>query len=209
MINASNFVIRPAREADTPLILVLIKELADYERLSHEFVATEEDIRQSLFGDRPFAEALIGEFENNPISFALFFYNFSTFNGKPGIYLEDLYVKPAYRNRGFGRRMLAHIAHLMHARRQNRTEQIGFDIIERVLHHANRMLGNFGIRILKGHCQNHTVFWNRPNLAMIPAMPAVDKCFKLSSRTPVIDRCTQHPDITIYHLLHQSRHIIL
>jgi GNAT superfamily N-acetyltransferase len=110
--DSSNFTIRPAAEADAPLILSLIKELAEYERLAQEVVATKEDIRKSLFGERPFAEAIIGEYENNPISFALFFYNFSTFNGKPGIYLEDLYVKPAYRSMGFGRKMLVHIARL-------------------------------------------------------------------------------------------------
>jgi len=108
----SNFKIRPAVENDAGTILSLINELADFEHLSHQVVATEADIRRSLFGTRPFAEALIGEYEESPISFALFFYNFSTFIGKPGIYLEDLYVKPEYRSRGFGRRMLAHIAGL-------------------------------------------------------------------------------------------------
>lgn len=110
MTIASKFNIRPATENDVSSIYSLIKELADYERLSHEVAATEEDIRQSLFGGRPFAEVLLGEYEDIPISYALFFYNFSTFNGKPGIYLEDLYVKPQYRSNGFGRRMLAHIA---------------------------------------------------------------------------------------------------
>jgi GNAT superfamily N-acetyltransferase len=113
----SNFKIRPATENDAGTIYALIKELADYERLSHEVVATADDIRQSLFGERRFAEVLIGEHEGVPISYALFFYNFSTFNGKPGIYLEDLYVKPQYRSNGFGRRMLAHIARL--AKKQN------------------------------------------------------------------------------------------
>ena len=122
MSNSSNFTIRPAAEADAPLILSLIKELAEYERLTQEVVATEEDIRKSLFGERPFAEALIGEYKNNPISFALFFYNFSTFNGKPGIYLEDLYVKPAYRSMGFGRKMLVHIARLAKERNCGRFE---------------------------------------------------------------------------------------
>ena len=112
MTIASKFNIRPATENDVSTIYSLIKELADYERLSHEVAATEEDIRQSLFGGRPFAEVLLGEYEDIPISYALFFYNFSTFNGKPGIYLEDLYVKPQYRSNGFGRRMLAHIARL-------------------------------------------------------------------------------------------------
>jgi GNAT superfamily N-acetyltransferase len=108
----SNFAIRPATEADAATILDLIKELADYEKLAHAVVATEDDIRKSLFGARPFAEALIGECNGRPISFALFFYNYSTFLGKPGIYLEDLYVKPEHRGNGFGRKMLAHIARI-------------------------------------------------------------------------------------------------
>ena len=112
MLSSSKFEIRPANEADAPIILALIKELAEYERLSHEVVATVDDIRSSLFGKQPFAEALLGEYEDIPIGFALFFYNFSTFKGKPGIYLEDLYIKPDYRSKGFGRKMLAHIARL-------------------------------------------------------------------------------------------------
>ena len=122
MTTASNFMIRPAAESDAATIFSLINELADYERLTHEVVATEDDIRKSLFGERPFAEALIGEYERTPISFALFFYNFSTFIGKPGIYLEDLYVKPEYRSKGFGRRMLIHIARLALKRNCGRFE---------------------------------------------------------------------------------------
>jgi GNAT superfamily N-acetyltransferase len=118
----TEFKIRATTEEDVPLILALIKELAEYEKLSHEVRATEADIRQSLFGDRPVAEALIGELEGNPISFALFFYNFSTFLGKPGIYLEDLYVKPEHRSNGFGRQMLAHIARLAKERNCGRFE---------------------------------------------------------------------------------------
>ena len=122
LTTASNFMIRPAAESDAATIFSLINELADYERLTHEVVATEDDIRRSLFGERPFAEALIGEYEKTPISFALFFYNFSTFIGKPGIYLEDLYVKPEYRSKGFGRRMLIHIARLALKRNCGRFE---------------------------------------------------------------------------------------
>jgi len=122
MTTVSNFLIRPAAESDAATIFSLINELADYERLTHEVVATEDDIRKSLFSERPFAEALIGEYEGTPISFALFFYNFSTFIGKPGIYLEDLYVKPEYRSNGFGRRMLVHIARLALKRNCGRFE---------------------------------------------------------------------------------------
>jgi len=107
-----DFTIRPAAENDAGTILSLIKELAEFEQLAHEVVATEDDIRRSLFGTHPVAEALIGEYAGIAVSFALFFYNFSTFIGKPGIYLEDLYVKPEYRRLGFGRRMLVHIARL-------------------------------------------------------------------------------------------------
>ena len=122
MTTTSTFKIRPADEEDAATIFCLIKELAEYERLSHEVVATEDDIRRSLFGDRPFAEALIGEYENEPVSFALFFYNFSTFAGKPGIYLEDLYVRPNYRSKGLGRQMLVHIARLAKERKCGRFE---------------------------------------------------------------------------------------
>lgn len=122
MVKTSNFVIRSANENDVAAILSLIKDLAEYEKLSHEVTATEDDIRQSLFGDRPVAEALIGELDGVPIGFALFFYNFSTFLGKPGIYLEDLYVKPDYRSNGFGRKMLACIARLATERNCGRFE---------------------------------------------------------------------------------------
>ena len=122
MTSSNNFIIRQAVENDVATILALIKDLAEYENLSHEVAATEDDIRQSLFGDRPVAEALIGEHEGVPISFALFFYNFSTFLGKPGIYLEDLYVKSDFRGNGFGRKMLAHIAGLAKERNCGRFE---------------------------------------------------------------------------------------
>lgn len=122
MTALTNFVIRPAAVNDVATIFSLIKELAEYERLSHEVMATEDDIRRSLFGERPFAEALVGEFEKKPIGFALFFYNFSTFVGKPGIYLEDLYVRPEFRSRGFGRRMLVYIARLALERNCGRFE---------------------------------------------------------------------------------------
>jgi len=104
--------IRAALEEDAPLILQLIKELAEYEKLSHEVVATEDSLRRALFGQRRFAEALIGEVEGEPAGFALFFHNFSTFLGRPGIYLEDLYVRPEFRGSGLGRALLAYLARL-------------------------------------------------------------------------------------------------
>jgi GNAT superfamily N-acetyltransferase len=105
-------VIRAATEADVPLILRFIRELAEYERLAHEVVATEEILRESLFGARRYAEVVIAEEDGEPAGFALFFHNFSTFRGRPGIYLEDLYVRPEMRGRGTGRALLAHLAAL-------------------------------------------------------------------------------------------------
>ena len=116
------FVIRPATTADVPTILALIRELADYERLSDEVVATEKDLQQWLFGNRPVAEVVIGEHRGITVSYALFFYNFSTFLGKPGLYLEDLYVKPEYRHQGFGRTLLSYIAQVAKARNCSRFE---------------------------------------------------------------------------------------
>lgn len=104
--------IRFATEEDVPLILTFVRELAEYERLAHEVVADEESLRDSLFGERRVAEVLLGYVEDEPAAFALFFHNFSTFLGKPGIYLEDLYVRPEHRGSGIGRAMLAHLARL-------------------------------------------------------------------------------------------------
>ncbi len=114
--------IRTATEADVPLILSLIKELAEYERLSHEVSATEDVLRESLFGERQGAEALIGYYERAPAGFALFFHNFSTFLGRLGIYLEDLYVKPEFRGKGVGRAMLVYLAKLAKERNCGRLE---------------------------------------------------------------------------------------
>jgi GNAT superfamily N-acetyltransferase len=102
--------IRPATSADVPLVLSLIKELAEYERLSHVVVATETDLVRHLFGQRPAAEVLIAEAEGGSVGFALFFTNFSTFLARPGIYLEDLYVRPAFRGRGIGAALLRRLA---------------------------------------------------------------------------------------------------
>lgn len=114
--------IRPASEEDVPLILSFIKELAEYERLSHEVSATEELLRFHLFGERREAEVVIGQHADEPAGFALFFHNFSTFLGRPGIYLEDLYVKPAFRGNGIGRAMLVYLAGLARERDCGRLE---------------------------------------------------------------------------------------
>jgi GNAT superfamily N-acetyltransferase len=104
--------IRPAVAADVPLVLEFIRELAKYERLEHEVVATADDIAAALFGPRPYAEVVFACLEGAPVGFALFFHNFSTFHGKPGIYLEDLFVFPHVRGRGIGKRLLAHLARM-------------------------------------------------------------------------------------------------
>jgi len=114
--------IRATTEDDVPLLLSLIKELADYERLSHEVVATEETLRHSLFGEQRVAEALLGCLGGDPAGFALFFHTFSTFLGKPGIYLEDLYVRPEFRGSGVGQALLVKIAGLAKERGCGRLE---------------------------------------------------------------------------------------
>ena len=114
--------IRVATEDDVPLILSLIKELAEYERLSQEVVATEEALRDSLFGARRVAEALLGYLGDDLAGFALFFHNFSTFLGRTGIYLEDLYVRPEFRGAGVGRALLVHVARLAKERGCGRLE---------------------------------------------------------------------------------------
>jgi GNAT superfamily N-acetyltransferase len=104
--------IRAATEADVPQILRFIRELAEYEKMAHEVQATEAQLDQQLFGPRRGAECLIAELDGEPAGFALFFHNFSTFLAKPGLYLEDLYVKPELRGKGVGRKLLAHLAAL-------------------------------------------------------------------------------------------------
>ncbi len=102
--------IRPAIASDAALIFRFIRELAEYERLAHEVDATESDIAKALFGPNPRVFADIAEWEGEPAGFALWFYNFSTFRGRHGIYLEDLFVKPELRSKGIGRALLRHLA---------------------------------------------------------------------------------------------------
>lgn len=104
--------IRPATPADLPLIAQLIRDLADYEKLAHEVRFDEAVMGEKLFGARPYAEVVIGELNGAAQGFALFFHNFSTFEGKPGIYLEDLFVRPAARGSGLGKALLSHLAML-------------------------------------------------------------------------------------------------
>ncbi|QNO16716.1 GNAT family N-acetyltransferase [Alkalicella caledoniensis] len=119
--NIDGFKLRFATEDDIRLILEFIRELAEYEKLLHEVVATEEVLMDSLF-KRKVAEVVIGEYDGKPVAFALFFHNFSTFLGRPGIYLEDLYVKPGMRGKGIGKIMLSFLSNLALERNCGRLE---------------------------------------------------------------------------------------
>jgi GNAT superfamily N-acetyltransferase len=114
--------IRNATGQDTPVILELIRRLAEYERLAHLVVATEETLRESLFGSRPMAEVVLADWDGRPAGFMLFFHNFSTFLGRPGIYLEDLFVNPDMRGRGIGKALLVHLASIAQQRGCGRLE---------------------------------------------------------------------------------------
>ena len=106
----SDIRIEAATAEDVPLILSLIKALAEYERLADQAVATEADLRESLFGAKPHAEAILAYAGAEPVGFAVWFHNYSTFLGRPGLYLEDLFVLPPWRGRGIGRALLRHLA---------------------------------------------------------------------------------------------------
>src|SRR6185437_7389693 len=99
--------LRRARPGEAPLVLTLVRELAAYEKLSHEVEATEADIDVALFGDNPLLFCEIAEWENEPVGFTVWFLNFSTFSGRPGLYLEDLFVRPTHRGKGIGKALLA------------------------------------------------------------------------------------------------------
>ena len=114
--------IRPATIADVPTIAQLIRDLAEYEKLSGEVVLDEAKLASDLFGPRPFAEVLIAEDASEPVGFALFFHNYSTFLGRPGLYLEDLFVKPEARGKGLGKALLAGLAKLAVERGCGRVE---------------------------------------------------------------------------------------
>jgi len=112
----------PAREGDVPLILEFISKLAEYERLSEEVTANEALLREALFGARPVAKALLAYCNAEPAGFALYFLSFSTFIGRPGIYLEDLFVLPVFRGKGIGKALLSHLARLAKQRKYARVE---------------------------------------------------------------------------------------
>ena len=112
MQNTTPHTLRPATPDDVPTLVSLIHELAEFERLSHLVVVTPEALMPQLFGQRPAAEAVVAQVQGTVVGFALFFSNFSTFLGRPGVYLEDLYVQPAHRSTGIGKALLQHLAQL-------------------------------------------------------------------------------------------------
>ena len=118
----NQIVLRFATEKDVPTIFSLIKELAEFEKLSHQLKTDEAELKQTLFGDDKFVEILIAEFDGQIVGQALFFKNFSTFLGKPGIYLEDLYVKPEMRSKGIGKKLLYKIISIAKERNYGRVE---------------------------------------------------------------------------------------
>jgi GNAT superfamily N-acetyltransferase len=115
-------VIRTATIDDTPLILRFVRDLATYEKLAHKVSATEERLRKTLFNDPPAAHVVIALVDGHPAGFALYFFNYSTFLAKPGLYLEDLFVKPEFRSKGTGKALLLHLAQIANARGCGRME---------------------------------------------------------------------------------------
>jgi GNAT superfamily N-acetyltransferase len=114
--------VAPATPHDVPTILSFIRELAQYEKLLDRVTATEQLLRENLFGQRPYAEVLMGRFDGHPVGYALFFHSFSTFLARPGIYLEDVYVQPAFRGRGVGKALLRAVARVARDRGCGRIE---------------------------------------------------------------------------------------
>src|SRR5258707_8655069 len=122
MMTRTDFRIRPARVEDVSIILELIRDLATYERAPNEVTVTEEQLVDVLFGERPAAEVLLAFEGQSPVGFAVFFYNFSTWLGRPGLYLEDLFVKPDERGKGYGRALLVELAKIARDRGCGRME---------------------------------------------------------------------------------------
>ena len=117
-----NFAIRPAKVADVPVILELIRALATYERAPNDVIATEKGLVEVLFGEKPAAEVLLAFENETAVGFAVFFHNFSTWLGRPGLYLEDLFVRPEDRGKGYGRALLIHLAKIARERGYGRME---------------------------------------------------------------------------------------
>lgn len=135
----TGFKIHRATRRDVPLILSFIERLADYERLSHEVVATAAGLRKTLFGRRRTAEVTIGRYHNQPVGFVLFFHNYSTFLGRPGLYIEDLFVDEAFRRRGFGSALIRHVARLAKQRQCGRLEWSVLDWNQSAIHFYKKL----------------------------------------------------------------------
>jgi GNAT superfamily N-acetyltransferase len=125
--------IEPATPSDVPVIHSLIRELAEFERLLDQVIATDARLQESLFGGRPYAEVLMARLADQSVGFALFFHNYSTFRAQPGIYLEDLYVRPGYRGRGYGKALLSAVAQLAVERGCGRLEWSVLDWNQRAI----------------------------------------------------------------------------
>jgi len=121
-MKTENFAIRPATAADVPIILELIRALATYERAPNDVTATEDGLSKVLFGEKPAAEVLLAFEDETAVGFAVFFHNFSTWLGRPGLYLEDLFVRPEDRGKGYGRALLIHLAKIARDRSCGRME---------------------------------------------------------------------------------------
>jgi len=121
-MKTENFAIRPATAADVPIILELIRALATYERAPNDVTATEDGLSKVLFGEKPAAEVLLAFENETAVGFAVFFHNFSTWLGRPGLYLEDLFVRPEDRGKGYGRALLIHLAKIARNRGCGRME---------------------------------------------------------------------------------------
>lgn len=119
--------IRPANINDVPLILTFIKELAEYEKSAHKVSATEEILRETLFGEKPYAEVIIASLDNQPVGHAIFCPKFSTYLGRPGMYLDDIYVRPRARGYGVGKKLLAYLAQLTIERNYGRLDWVVLD----------------------------------------------------------------------------------
>ena len=123
----TGLIIRKAKKEDVLLIFTLIKELAEYEKLTHKVTATENTLTESLFGERPYVEVIIAEYNSELAGQAIYFHNYSTFEASPGIYLEDLYVRPSFRGKGVGKKLLEEVIAIAKKRKCKRVEWVVLD----------------------------------------------------------------------------------
>lgn len=160
---STRFAIRPAVPEDIPLLVQLVKEFAEYDEMTDEFAATEARLHEAFFGERPAAEAILGELDGEPAGYAIYYRSFSSFQGRPGLYMDDLYVRPPYRRLGLGRVLLAHVARVAAERGAGRFEwkalvwndpalrfsmAMGFEILEGWTHY--RATGDAMQRLARG-----------------------------------------------------------